>query len=324
MWICIKEFLIRDRRPELFLKEAWRVQSDEGSPRRTGIDKSIAEQEDKFKNDLRVQGVPHEHGSNKLVTNLNNNEQETSEVQFEEYASKLDASDFACRSKAKAKPQRRESASTSTRTFPMKEKNLDRCCTRRLFNLRLWSVEEINSSSSSWTSTSRKWWSDWILENQTQSSRTFLVLSSLVWRHVEEKHGKRRRKQEQIPVWYWFARSNLVPPSSSRPFRTQSHWSYFAGQCPYSEQLLPIHLSCPMCNQFIFHHQFGIDTKRSKFEQQTDSILFACGSHGQKTIRILLRSTWVNRVIHNTCIEHGRNIKTQYIGSTSILLLRKD
>ena len=33
--------------------------------------------------------------------------------------SKLDASDFACRSKAKAKPQRRDSASSSTRTIPI-------------------------------------------------------------------------------------------------------------------------------------------------------------------------------------------------------------
>ena len=29
-------------------------------------------------------------------------------------------------------------------------------------------------------------------------------------------------------------------------------------------------------------------------------------------------------VMHNTCIKHGRDIKTQYIGSTSILLLTKD
>ena len=56
------------------------------------------------------------HGLNKLVTDLSNNEQETSKVQLEEYAWKVDASDFACRSKAKAKPQRRESASSSTRT----------------------------------------------------------------------------------------------------------------------------------------------------------------------------------------------------------------
>ena len=67
------------------------------------------------------------HGLNKLVTNLNNKdqddkEQETSEMQFEECALKLSASDFACRSKAKAKPQRRDSASSSTRTLPIGER----------------------------------------------------------------------------------------------------------------------------------------------------------------------------------------------------------
>ena len=56
------------------------------------------------------------HGSNKFVTNLNNKEQEISEVQLEEYALKLDAKDFACRSKAKAKPPRLELADPSTRT----------------------------------------------------------------------------------------------------------------------------------------------------------------------------------------------------------------
>ena len=62
------------------------------------------------------------HGLNKLVTDLNNNEQETSEMQFEEYALRLNAGDFASRSKAKAKPQRREPASSSTRTFPIRER----------------------------------------------------------------------------------------------------------------------------------------------------------------------------------------------------------
>ena len=54
-------------------------------------------------------------------------EQETLEVQFKEYALKLDASDFACRSKAKAKLQRREPAGSFTRTIPIGRKNLDRC-----------------------------------------------------------------------------------------------------------------------------------------------------------------------------------------------------
>ena len=57
------------------------------------------------------------HGSNKFVMNLSNNEQELPEVQFEEYALKLDAKDFACRSKAKAKSQRRELPGSSPRTI---------------------------------------------------------------------------------------------------------------------------------------------------------------------------------------------------------------
>ena len=57
------------------------------------------------------------HGSNKFVMNLNNNEQEIPEVQLEECAFKLDAKDFASGSKAKAKPQRREPAGSSTRTI---------------------------------------------------------------------------------------------------------------------------------------------------------------------------------------------------------------
>ena len=59
------------------------------------------------------------HGSNNFVVNLNNNEQEIPEVQFEEYAFKLDAKDFAFRSKATTEPQRREPAGSSPRTFPI-------------------------------------------------------------------------------------------------------------------------------------------------------------------------------------------------------------
>ena len=67
------------------------------------------------------------HGLNKLVTNLNNNEQddneqETSEMQFKDYALKSNARAFASRSKAKAKPQRLTSASSSTKTFPTRER----------------------------------------------------------------------------------------------------------------------------------------------------------------------------------------------------------
>ena len=62
------------------------------------------------------------HGLNKLVTELSNNkendnnEQETSEMQFDNFALKSNARAFASRSKAKAKPQRRTLASPSTKT----------------------------------------------------------------------------------------------------------------------------------------------------------------------------------------------------------------
>ena len=62
------------------------------------------------------------HGSNKFVTNLNNNEQDISVLQLEEYALKLDAKDFACRSKVTAKPQRRCFVSPSTRTILIGER----------------------------------------------------------------------------------------------------------------------------------------------------------------------------------------------------------
>ena len=59
------------------------------------------------------------HGLKKLVTDLidkeyDDNEQETSEMQFEDYALKTNVLAFASRSKAKAKPRRRTSACSST------------------------------------------------------------------------------------------------------------------------------------------------------------------------------------------------------------------
>ena len=149
------------------------------------------------------------HGSSTLLTNLNNSEQETSEVQLEEYALKLNASDFACRSKAKAKPQRREPADSSTRAIriggrtwtdvePGEYSLSDRAVSKKLIHLLR-----------HWKPTSRKRRSDWILENQRPSSKIIPALSSLVWRQVEESHGRTRRKQEKIPVLYWFIRKIL-------------------------------------------------------------------------------------------------------------------
>ena len=219
---------------------------------------------------------------------------------------RLNAGDFASRSKAKAKPQGRTLASSSTRTILIGERTwTDIVAKVYLFALRFFSVEETDPSSSSWKPTSRQWWSDWILENERLSSESFCVLSSLVWWSVEEQHGKRRRKQEKIPVLYWFIRSNSVHPSSLASFRTQYYWSYFTGQFHYSGQFLQVYLSCRMCNQFTFHHQLWIDIGRSTFEQSTDSVLSACGSHGRKPL-----GSWHDRLGSTaSCTMHEQSME---------------
>ena len=50
-------------------------------------------------------------------------------------------------------------------------------------------------------------------------------------------------------------------------YRTMYHYRTF----------FRLHLSHRMCNQFTLHHEFRIDTSRTKFEQKTDGILHVCG-----------------------------------------------
>ena len=68
------------------------------------------------------------HGLNKLVTDLSNkeddgNQQETSEMQLEEFALKTNVLASASRSKTKAKARRRTSACSSARTVPICERS---------------------------------------------------------------------------------------------------------------------------------------------------------------------------------------------------------
>ena len=110
--------------------------------------------------------VRNSHGSNRFVMNLNNNETEIPEVELEEYALKLDAKDFACRSKAKAKTTKKRTCRLFTKNSSYLEANLDWCWTREIFFLRFWSIEESDVSSSSFTScASTRRWSSAILEN---------------------------------------------------------------------------------------------------------------------------------------------------------------
>ena len=63
------------------------------------------------------------HCSHKFVMNLSNNDTESPEDQLEDQALQLDANDFVDRSNAKAKPQRKEPAGSSSRIVPMDRRN---------------------------------------------------------------------------------------------------------------------------------------------------------------------------------------------------------
>ena len=110
----------------------------------------------------------------------NNNNTESVEDLPEEQASQLKVKDFAARSKAKAKPQRRELVDYSPSIIPMNERkwidiepgNSSLCV--RIF-------EESNPSSSSFsTSTTRRGWSGSFLEDQELSSQSISTNNLLV------------------------------------------------------------------------------------------------------------------------------------------------
>ena len=166
------------------------------------------------------------HGLNKLVTNLNNkdqddNEQETSEMQFENFALKSNANAFASRSKAKAKPKRRTLASPSTKIVPIGERKwtdvepedcspVDYSVSKKLINLlRHGSLPREDDGAIEF----------WRLKDDLRNH----FVQSQHWSDEKWKSTicNRTRKQEQIR--YRSFRRKFLPPSSSRSFRTQSH-----------------------------------------------------------------------------------------------------
>ena len=149
------------------------------------------------------------HGSNKFVMDLNNNDTEIPEEQLEEHALQLDAKNFACRSKAKAKPQRREPAGSSPRIVPMHRRN--------------WIDIEPGKHSLSEYEVSKKvihllrhsqkvhreedgavhFWR--IKENLQNPFPQSIHWSDDRWKSM---FGSRRRSKKEIPVLYWWFRNN--------------------------------------------------------------------------------------------------------------------
>ena len=160
------------------------------------------------------------HGLNKFVTDLidteyDDNEQEISETKTEVFALKTEVFAYASRSKAIAKPRRPTSACSfhKNSSYPV-----DYPVSKRL-NTLLRHGESLREEDGAVEF--------WRLKDDLRNK--FWVLSILVWWCMEEQDGRRRRQQEKISVLYWFFRNNSMPPSLSRSFRTQTHWSFFTG-----------------------------------------------------------------------------------------------
>ena len=99
------------------------------------LEVTTSHQQGKYGLEIRIESVNKDdchswvrisHGLNELVTDLSNkeddnNEQETSEMQFEDFALKTNVLAFASRSKAKAKPRR---STTSRKPQKFSSKNM--------------------------------------------------------------------------------------------------------------------------------------------------------------------------------------------------------
>ena len=131
------------------------------------------------------------------------------------------------------------------------------------------------------------------------------------WQEAEET---RKRFQYCIDS----VRRNSLPPSSSRSFRTQSYWSFITGQCRWfwtvSSKYI-YHVGCAINLHSIINREAKIWAKDRQYWYRL-WILWI------KITKILRRSTWKHRVMHGTCIQRGRNIKTLCNGSKSNLLKR--
>ena len=215
--------------------------------------------------------------------------QETSEMQFEEYALKLNARAFPSWSKAKAQPQRRFSASSSTKTILVGERiwtdveqqdysPTDYSVSKKLINLlRHGSLLE-DGAIEFWR------WKDYlqnhhhcsdeekrkILQYCTDSSGDILYLRAL------QGHSGR----------------SLIDPSSQDSVLIPNVFFKYT-----------YHVGCAINLQSIINS--GLISGGQNFEQETDGILSACESYGQRTQR-----SWDNRPESTaSCTVHADSVE---------------
>ena len=142
-----------------------------------------------------------------------NNEQETSEMQFEDFALKTNVLDFATRSKAKAKPQRRTPASSSTKLFQSgKESGL------------LLSQKIIRQSFTQCEKRMTALLRHGHLPREDDGAIEFWRLKDYLRFDFENsQHWSHEMWKNKMAEGGGVRKRNCLPPSCSRSLRTQSH-----------------------------------------------------------------------------------------------------
>ena len=239
-------------------------------------------------NDHSHSWVRSSHGLNKFVTDLidkkyDDNEQETSEMQFEEFALKTNVLAFASRSKAEAKPRRRTSACSSTRTVPICERSWTDI-EPETYSLIAYPVSKQLSALLRHGHLPREedgaiefWRFKDFLRNEFEYSQH---LSDDVWKSKMVGGGGNKERFQHCTdpsgtILYHRAlqghsgRNSIDPSLQDNELVPNNFFEYIS------------HIGC--ANHFTFHQKFRIDTGRTNFEQKTDGILFVCGSNEQRT-----------------------------------------
>ena len=228
-------------------------------------------------------------------------------MQFEEYALKSSAGDFASRSKAKAKPQIRDSVSSSTKTVPIGERTWTDIEPGEFFFLRHGSLHREDDGAIEF----------WLIKDNLQEH--FLYChhwSDDKWKKTMARGGGNKKRYQYCTdssgaILYLRAlqghsgRNPIDPSLQDNVIIPDGFFKYI------------YHVGCAINLPSIINSGL-IPGGQNLSNIQT--VFFCLWILWTKNRRILTRSTWEHRVLHNTCIKHGRNIKTRCIGSTSILL----